>query len=510
MNLQRLDSISSNKYIINVDQNPPSPTSSTNEIPKHSPNIPTHLAPGPIRKNLESAYPPFIKSDGTVRTLNVYQMAGFGGNYQQEYNPQDAGGRLYYPQQQQQQPLQGMPRMPRPPQGFAQDDGGRRPQTSHSRTLPRKASDQSLRSRQQNPHMQVHPPDYYDRSLQPRRPAPQSPALRSAPTPGSPQCRNPGQGRAPSRGYALPSMPEGYVVDAPPLQHYRDPQGQYRHTQHGSQHMTYSRSGSSTTTSSTTSLSSGESFASSAPDPDEDLSVKSQVSSDTGKAVSSDGGEQVKSRIRILSQLQMSLSPTSPTSTMTFENPSQLSSYDGSYSGSADKENAVRSRKPRAICEACSLPIHGKCIRAPPPTSALSALSSSDRTIRGKWHNECFKCTACDSRFESMECYALPDGLPYCASCYHARNGSLCCVCGEGVEGACVSIGLQTEDSDRLRIAHVSCFRCGECRVLLRDAYYELRPGEFMCDVHATQEYHKQEAQRLLAARDMAAGGGMI
>ncbi|KAK9389516.1 hypothetical protein V1515DRAFT_268350 [Lipomyces mesembrius] len=150
----------------------------------------------------------------------------------------------------------------------------------------------------------------------------------------------------------------------------------------------------------------------------------------------------------------------------------------------------------KAKCQGCGLPILGKSI------------SSVDGRVPGKWHRDCFKCTACRSPFPTGEVYVL-ESMPYCARDYHLQNGSICAVCGEGVEGECLELEDATVEEHDERITeeremaaeshcrkrvHTTCFRCWECKVLLKDEYYEMQ-GRYLCEVHATQTYNKVLAQ---------------
>jgi len=77
------------------------------------------------------------------------------------------------------------------------------------------------------------------------------------------------------------------------------------------------------------------------------------------------------------------------------------------------------------------------------------------------------------------------DDRPYCELHYHELNGSLCGSCGRGIEGQYL------EDESAVK-HHVGCFKCGVCRMALRDGYFEIN-GKAYCE---------QDAWRL-------AGGGM-
>ncbi|KAK9372939.1 uncharacterized protein V1513DRAFT_383804 [Lipomyces chichibuensis] len=212
--------------------------------------------------------------------------------------------------------------------------------------------------------------------------------------------------------------------------------------------------------------------------------------------------EQSPAKLRILSQLQAEF-----TATRLHDHPArgvgslveflhthleESSTLQTSLGSLAKLSEAKISDK--AKCHGCGLPILGKSI------------SSVDGRVPGKWHRNCFKCTACRSPFPTGEFYVL-ESMPYCARDYHLQNGSICAVCGEGVEGECLELEDATDEEDGKRITeemaaeshgqkrvHMTCFRCWECRVLLEDEYYEMQ-GRYLCEVHATQAYNKIRGQ---------------
>jgi hypothetical protein len=83
-----------------------------------------------------------------------------------------------------------------------------------------------------------------------------------------------------------------------------------------------------------------------------------------------------------------------------------------------------------ATCRACKSRI----------SPGQKTVSSKDGKLSGKYHKDCCRCTACFCSFAGGEFYVHED-RPYCAQHYHEANGSLCEVCGHGVEGACVADG---------------------------------------------------------------------
>ena len=84
----------------------------------------------------------------------------------------------------------------------------------------------------------------------------------------------------------------------------------------------------------------------------------------------------------------------------------------------------------------------------------------------GRYHRDCFHCTACAQPFPSGEFYVLAD-QPFCGRHYHERNGSCCRGCRVGIEGAY----LETDDG---RMYHPACLRCDGCGCALAEEYWEL------------------------------------
>ncbi|KAK9464574.1 hypothetical protein V1512DRAFT_249969 [Lipomyces arxii] len=125
-------------------------------------------------------------------------------------------------------------------------------------------------------------------------------------------------------------------------------------------------------------------------------------------------------------------------------------------------------------CRACGCKITGRSVRC------------ADGRIEGKWHKNCFKCASCGSLFPSGEFY-VHSGQPYCEQHYHELNMSICVSCGKGIEGSCVELECG-------RRTHSACFRCWECGVNLVEDYYEI-DDRWVCEVHATQTFNKQQAQ---------------
>ncbi|KAJ4418440.1 hypothetical protein N0V85_001429 [Neurospora sp. IMI 360204] len=118
----------------------------------------------------------------------------------------------------------------------------------------------------------------------------------------------------------------------------------------------------------------------------------------------------------------------------------------------------------RGDCKGCSLPITGKSI------------SSADGRLTGRYHKACFVCSTCRQPFSSATFYVHQD-RPYCERHYHELNGSLCGSCDNGIEG-------QYLEDERRRKHHVGCFRCGDCKLVLKDGYFEVN-GKAYCEKDA-------------------------
>lgn len=139
-----------------------------------------------------------------------------------------------------------------------------------------------------------------------------------------------------------------------------------------------------------------------------------------------------------------------------------------------------RSRVPavqpsRGNCKSCGDAITGKSI------------SSADGRLTGRYHKACFGCTSCREPFETAEFYVHGD-RPYCKRHYHRMNGSLCGSCGDGIEGQYL------EDESTMKF-HVNCFRCGDCKVVLRDGYFEVN-GNAYCEKDAWRRMQPQNYRR--------------
>ncbi|KAI0156763.1 hypothetical protein GGR57DRAFT_70223 [Xylariaceae sp. FL1272] len=149
---------------------------------------------------------------------------------------------------------------------------------------------------------------------------------------------------------------------------------------------------------------------------------------------------------------------------------SQTTSTVGS---SAHNRQPSRNPRSRGNCRACREPIVGKSV------------SSADGRLTGRYHKACFVCTTCQEPFSSSTFYVHED-RPYCEQHYHKLNGSLCKSCNRGIEGEY----LEDEVPQKY---HPSCFRCGDCGIVLRDGYYDVN-GKTYCERDAWQR--RQQAVR--------------
>lgn len=104
---------------------------------------------------------------------------------------------------------------------------------------------------------------------------------------------------------------------------------------------------------------------------------------------------------------------------------------------------------------------------------------SSDGMLDGVYHKDCFNCTMCNARFPTGEFYVI-DGKPFCEQHYHEWHGTICTVCGRGVEG----VYYVTDDPANY---HISCLYCEQegCGKLLSEFFvYDKRR---FCEEHAIQ-----------------------
>ncbi|WFD33735.1 hypothetical protein MCUN1_000550 [Malassezia cuniculi] len=104
---------------------------------------------------------------------------------------------------------------------------------------------------------------------------------------------------------------------------------------------------------------------------------------------------------------------------------------------------------------------------------------SVDGLLGGVYHKECFSCTMCEARFPTGEFYVI-DGKPFCAQHYHEWHGTICAVCGNGIEG----VYYVTDDPANY---HISCLQCEheDCGQLLSEFFvYNQRR---YCEAHAKE-----------------------
>lgn len=119
------------------------------------------------------------------------------------------------------------------------------------------------------------------------------------------------------------------------------------------------------------------------------------------------------------------------------------------------------------VCRRCNCQIDDVIVR------------SFDGMLDGVYHKDCFNCTLCNARFPTGEFYVI-DGKPFCEQHYHEWHGTICTVCGRGVEG----VYYVTDDPANY---HISCLYCEQegCGKLLSEFFvYDKRR---FCEEHAVQ-----------------------
>lgn len=142
---------------------------------------------------------------------------------------------------------------------------------------------------------------------------------------------------------------------------------------------------------------------------------------------------------------------------------------------SPERTRTPAPRGSRGFCRKCNDAITGKSI------------SSADGRLTGRYHKACFVCTTCFEPFQTAEFYVHED-RPYCKYHYHKINGSLCGSCQDGIEG-------QYLEDESTKKFHVNCFRCGDCKVVLRDGYFEV-DGRAYCEKDAWRRLQPQPYRR--------------
>ncbi|CCG83563.1 Paxillin-like protein [Taphrina deformans PYCC 5710] len=110
--------------------------------------------------------------------------------------------------------------------------------------------------------------------------------------------------------------------------------------------------------------------------------------------------------------------------------PASLASKEtASSKGSRSSRTRTRTRTKESRCMACGHVISGKWV------------ASADGAVSGRYHRSCFTCadaTCTQAGFPDGQFYVHRD-RPYCARHYHALAGTLCALCGEGIEGDCLA-----------------------------------------------------------------------
>lgn len=120
----------------------------------------------------------------------------------------------------------------------------------------------------------------------------------------------------------------------------------------------------------------------------------------------------------------------------------------------------------KGTCKGCSNEIFGKSV------------SSADGRLTGRYHKACFVCKTCSAPFLTADVY-VHDNAPYCERHYHQLNGSMCMSCDHGIEG-------QYLETERGTKHHPNCLTCQDCRVILRNDYFEIQ-GRVYCERDAVR-----------------------
>ncbi|VEU19993.1 DEKNAAC100606 [Brettanomyces naardenensis] len=145
----------------------------------------------------------------------------------------------------------------------------------------------------------------------------------------------------------------------------------------------------------------------------------------------------------------------------------------------ADKEERDKEEKEEE--EVKYPPGKGPCRKCHKPIlPGQKSIWSKDNQLSGQWHRRCFSCYACSTKFsKGQSCYVYND-RPYCETHFHELNGSLCRICGKGVEGEC----LQNEVNE---VFHMDCLKCSYCGVPIRTDYF-IYNGQVMCENDAKEQ----------------------
>lgn len=79
---------------------------------------------------------------------------------------------------------------------------------------------------------------------------------------------------------------------------------------------------------------------------------------------------------------------------------------------------------------------------------------SKDPALAGIWHRACFTCSSPECQIALVQApHCVFNGKPFCVRHYHQMVGTLCDVCGEGIEGPARSIASGS-------LYHPGCFTC--------------------------------------------------
>lgn len=148
---------------------------------------------------------------------------------------------------------------------------------------------------------------------------------------------------------------------------------------------------------------------------------------------------------------------------------------DPAVQGGRRPDSTSKPKASRGKCKRCNDMITGKSI------------SSADGRLTGRYHKACFVCTTCYEPFQTAEFYVHED-RPYCKYHYHKMNASLCGSCQDGIEG-------QYLEDESTKKFHVDCFRCGDCKMVLRDGYFEV-DGRAYCEKDAWRRLQPQSYRR--------------
>ncbi|QOU20741.1 hypothetical protein BRETT_000454 [Brettanomyces bruxellensis] len=126
-------------------------------------------------------------------------------------------------------------------------------------------------------------------------------------------------------------------------------------------------------------------------------------------------------------------------------------------------------------------PGQGPCRKCNQPIlKGQKSIWSKDSQLSGQWHRRCFSCYSCNQKFtKGQSCYVYND-RPYCETHFHELNGSLCRICGKGVEGEC----LQNEVNE---VFHTSCLKCCVCGAAIRTEYF-IYCGKVLCEKDANEQ----------------------